>query len=68
MSRLLATIALAGALSGCVVYEPAPPAYPAYPPGPVAYPAYPAYPPVYGSVGVEIGGGWHDHGWHRHWR
>jgi hypothetical protein len=70
MRRLLAVALLAFALTGCIVYEPGPPGYPAYPPpGPVAYPAYPVYPPAYGSIGIEIGGGWRDGGWHHHhWR
>jgi hypothetical protein len=55
---LLAIAALATLLAGCVVYDPAPPAY--YGPG------YAYAPPVYG--GVVIGGGYYG-GYHRrYWR
>jgi hypothetical protein len=54
--RLLAVIALAGGLAGCVVAPPYgyAPAYPAY-----GYYAAPAYYAPSVSVGVGFGGGWH---------
>jgi hypothetical protein len=51
--RVAAVIALATGLAGCVVYEPAP----GYAYAPAVY-----GPPVYGTVVVGGGGGWHH--WH----
>lgn len=56
-SRLLAAIALAVSLSGCVAY----PAYPSYGYG---YGGYAYSPACCAVVGGYWGGGWGDHDWH----
>ncbi|MEW6344879.1 MAG: hypothetical protein AB1704_29875 [Pseudomonadota bacterium] len=56
MLRLLALIALAATLGGCVV-APTPYGY-------APYPAYGYYAAPAVSVGVGVGGGWGG-GWHR---
>ena len=75
--RVLAACALAGALAGCTVYQPAytQPAYaPApsyYAPPPVAYAPAPYYGPAYVGpsigLGFSFGGGGHW-GHHHDWR
>jgi hypothetical protein len=56
--RILTLLAVTAALAGCVVYDPGP----GYGYGYAAPPPAVYGPPVYGSVVIGGGGGWHH--WH----